>query len=66
MKRLGKVDGYKYVQLVSFDGELTYRAEIPTYNLCEMFTNARDAALRVDLTFLKKGKEPPNGLLKRK
>jgi len=77
MKRHGKVEGFHYVQIVSYDGVKTYRAEIPLklyenslgkipltgYNKC--FANARKAAIQIDTEFLNMGKEPPNGLLKK-
>lgn len=65
MKRHGSVDEYKYVRIVSFDGEMTYRAEIPKFHSEKNFANARDAALHVDRELLKNGKEPVN-ILKRK
>lgn len=65
MKRHGSVVEYEYVRIVSFDGEKTYRAEIPIIKLCKSFANARDAALCVDKALLKAGKQPVN-ILKKK
>jgi hypothetical protein len=66
MKRYGVVEGYHYVQLVSFNGKFTYRAEIPMFKLSKSFANPREAALLVDFTFVEHGKEPPNKLIKSK
>jgi hypothetical protein len=65
MKRHGSVVGYEYVRIVSFDGEMTYRAEIPLLKICKSFENSRDAALYVDKELLKAGKQPVN-ILKKK
>ncbi len=65
MKRHGKVEGYHYVQLVSFDGEFTYRAEIPVLKVSKTFANARDAAIFVDRKLLESGKSAVN-ILKKK
>lgn len=65
MKRHGSVEGYEYVRIVSFDGEMTYRAEIPTLKVNKSFADARDAALYVDKLLLQAGKRPVN-ILKKK
>lgn len=65
MKRHGSAKGYKYVRIISYDGEKTYRAEIAELNVCRSFSNARDAALHVDIAFLNAGKNPVN-ILKKK
>lgn len=65
MKRHGSVEGYKYVRIVSYDNEKTYRAEIDEFKVCKSFANARDAAIYIDKKLLENGKEPVN-ILKRK
>lgn len=65
MKRHGKVKGFRYVQLVSYDGEFTYRAEIPKMNVCKSFANVRDAAMYVDIMLLMVNKKAVNVLKKK-
>ena len=65
MKRHGSAKGYKYVRIVSYDGEKTYRAEIAELNVCKSFAKARDAAVYVDKAFLNAKKNPVN-ILKKK
>lgn len=65
MKRHGSVPEYEYVRIVSFDGVMTYRAEIPKLRINKNFADARIAALFVDKQLLANGKEPVN-ILKKK
>lgn len=65
MKRHGSIPEYQYVRIVSFDGKMTYRSEIPKLNVSKNFANARDAAIHVDMELLKAGKQPVN-ILKKK
>lgn len=62
MKRHGDTK-YKYVYIVSYDGVMTYRAEISKFGFYKCFSDVRDAAKAVDREFLKNNKEPVNGTL---
>lgn len=62
-KREGHTD-YKYVCIVSYNGEMTYRAEIPKLRFSKCFADAHDAAKAVDLTLAQNGYYPVNKTLK--
>lgn len=63
MKRHGRTI-YKYVQIISYDGNFAYRAEVAKFKLCKDFGNIRKAANAVDLSFIKAFENPPNNTLK--
>lgn len=65
MKRHGSVPEYHYVRIVSFDGEKTYRAELPKIGQAKNFAVARDAAIHIDKMLLSVGKDPINVLRKK-
>lgn len=64
MKRIGSTS-YKYVYIVSYDGILTYRAELVKFHFNRCFALARDAALAVDKKLLENNQDPVN-ILKRR
>lgn len=64
MKRIGPTR-YKYVYIVSYDGVLTYRAELAKYHYMKCFAIAKDAALAIDKKLLENNQDPVN-ILKRR
>jgi hypothetical protein len=64
MKRISPTR-YKYVYIVSYNGVLTYRAELPKLHFAKTFAIARDAALAIDKKLLENNIDPVN-ILKRK
>lgn len=64
MKRIGPTS-YKYVYIVSYDGVLTYRAELTKFHFHKCFAIAKDAALAIDKKLLENNQDPVN-ILKRR
>jgi hypothetical protein len=66
IKRHGKVEGFHYIQLVSYNGEMTYRAEIPKLRFSRCFADVNLAAKAVDLKLAQSGRYPVNNTLTKK
>lgn len=58
-KRHGKTS-FKYVYLVSYDGSLTYRAELSKHGFSKCFPSAREAAIAIDKKLIELGLTPVN------
>jgi len=57
---------YKYVYKITyFEGNIKYLSKINIYNINCYYDTLREAALRVDMEFITRGKSPVN-ILKKK